>query len=66
MSTGVSVVFSTALSTLLFGTALTGQFTVGAFLILTAVYLFSNPLPARFLSSGKKSGQTEMKNLLPK
>lgn len=44
LATGVSVVVSTALSILLFGTPLTGQFTIGAIMILTAVYGFSNPL----------------------
>ena len=45
MATGVSVVTSTACSTFIFGTPLTGQFTIGAFIILVAVYGFSNPLP---------------------
>jgi len=45
MATGVSVVTSTACSTILFGTPLTGQFMVGAAMILVAVYGFSNPIP---------------------
>jgi UDP-sugar transporter A1/2/3 len=46
LATGVSVVLSTALSMVFFGTPLTGQFAVGGAIILAAVYLFSNPLPA--------------------
>lgn len=45
MATGVSVVTSTACSTMLFGTPLTGQFSLGALMILISVYGFSNPLP---------------------
>ncbi|CAB9524761.1 UDP-galactose translocator [Seminavis robusta] len=45
MATGVSVVTSTACSFFLFGTALTGQFVIGAVMILISVYGFSNPLP---------------------
>ena len=45
MATGVSVVTSTACSTIIFGTPLTGQFTMGAVMILIAVYGFSNPIP---------------------
>jgi UDP-sugar transporter A1/2/3 len=82
LATGVSVVLATALSMVFFGTPLTGQFAVGAVIILTAVYLFSNPLPAFVTgaagggggsssssSSGsnkKTGGDAEMKNLLPK
>lgn len=44
MATGVSVVTSTACSTVLFGTPLTGQFTIGAIMILMSVYGFSNPI----------------------
>lgn len=44
MATGVSVVTSTACSTVLFGTPLTGQFMVGALMILVSVYGFSNPI----------------------
>ena len=45
LATGVSVVTSTALSRVLFKTALRVQFVFGAVMILTAVYGFSNPLP---------------------
>ena len=45
LATGVSVCFATAVSTVLFGTPLSGQFSMGATLILISVYLFSNPLP---------------------
>lgn len=44
MATGVSVVTSTACSTVLFGTPLTGQFSIGAVMILISVYGFSNPI----------------------
>jgi UDP-sugar transporter A1/2/3 len=80
LATGVSVVLSTALSMVFFGTPLTGQFAMGGAIILAAVYLFSNPLPAFVIGaaggdggggsnngSGKKTeGDAEMKNLLPK
>jgi hypothetical protein len=73
-------VLATALSMVFFGTPLTGQFAVGAVIILTAVYLFSNPLPAFVTgatgggggnsssngSNKKAGGDAEMKNLLPK
>jgi len=41
----VSVVSSTACSMLLFNTPLTGQFAVGAVIILISVYFFSNDIP---------------------
>lgn len=68
LATGVSVVFATALSMIFFGTPLTGQFSVGAALILAAVYFFSNPLPVAFVGdSGKKTEDSvETKKLLPK
>ena len=59
LATGVSVVVSTLLSCVFFGTSLTGQFSVGAVVILSSVYFFSNPIPAC-----KK--EAAMKNLLPK
>lgn len=63
LATGVSVVVATLCSMLLFKTPLSGQFTLGAVMILMSVYLFSNDMPA-FLG-GKKS--VEMKPLvLPK
>jgi UDP-sugar transporter A1/2/3 len=48
LATGVSVVVATAFSMVFFGTEVTAQFFTGAALILTSVYFFSNPLPARF------------------
>jgi len=73
LATGVSVVVSTALSTMLFQTPLNPKFSFGATLILASVYFFSNPLPARFLpvalggtAVGAGTGGTEMKSLLPK
>lgn len=64
LATGVSVVFSSALSMLLFSTPLGMKFVVGACLILTAVWFFSNPLPdvlARLLLK-----RDDMGALLPK
>jgi UDP-sugar transporter A1/2/3 len=46
LATGVSVVFTTVLTMVFFGTPLSEQFAMGGVIILTAVYLFSNPLPA--------------------
>lgn len=70
LATGVSVVFATALSIVCFGTPVTGQFSVGATMILAAVYYFSNPLPAAvtgvMVSDKKTEEKVEMKNLLPK
>lgn len=57
MATGVSVVTSTACSTIIFGTPLTGQFTIGAFIILVAVYGFSNPLPLPNAAKGNRAFQ---------
>eukprot|EP00934_Nitzschia_sp_Nitz4_P006187 Nitzschia sp. Nitz4//scaffold79_size90958//74595//75632//NITZ4_005038-RA/size90958-processed-gene-0.98-mRNA-1//1//CDS//3329558288//6177//frame0 len=44
LATGVSVCFATAVSTVLFGTPIGGQFMVGASMILASVYFFSNPI----------------------
>lgn len=78
LATGVSVVFATVLSTMLFSTPLSNQFTFGATMILGAVYYFSNPLPATvsnlFASFSGSNGKDksdrldniETKNLLPK
>mmetsp|Transcript_13631 Transcript_13631/g.28583 ORF Transcript_13631/g.28583 Transcript_13631/m.28583 type:complete len:361 (-) Transcript_13631:276-1358(-) len=44
LATGVSVCFATAVSFVLFGTPISGQFVVGAFVILVSVYFFSNPM----------------------
>jgi UDP-sugar transporter A1/2/3 len=65
LATGVSVVFATALSTILFRTPVTMQFSMGALLILVSVYLFSNPLPS-VAARSKPKQETEMKSLLPK
>ena len=45
LATGVSVVVSTFLSMLLFSTPLGVKFAIGACMILSAVWFFSNPLP---------------------
>jgi len=45
MSTGMSVILSTACSSILFKSALTFQFGFGALIILASVYLFSNDMP---------------------
>lgn len=44
LATGVSVVTSTAVSSIAFGTALTAQFVVGATIILSSVFFFSNDI----------------------
>jgi UDP-sugar transporter A1/2/3 len=44
LATGVSVVTSTAVSSVAFGTALTTQFVVGAAIILSSVFFFSNDI----------------------
>jgi len=44
LATGVSVCFATVVSFLLFGTPITGKFSVGAGVILVSVYFFSNPI----------------------
>eukprot|EP00560_Eucampia_antarctica_P006392 CAMPEP_0197827290 /NCGR_PEP_ID=MMETSP1437-20131217/4106_1 /TAXON_ID=49252 ORGANISM="Eucampia antarctica, Strain CCMP1452" /NCGR_SAMPLE_ID=MMETSP1437 /ASSEMBLY_ACC=CAM_ASM_001096 /LENGTH=368 /DNA_ID=CAMNT_0043428081 /DNA_START=52 /DNA_END=1158 /DNA_ORIENTATION=+ len=54
MATGVSVVLSTACSTLFFGTVLTMQFGIGAIIILISVYLFTNDCPACLVSRVKE------------
>jgi len=66
MSTGVAVVFSTICSIFFFGTPLTVQFSIGATIILTSVYFFSNEF-----SCGKKvqkdaPSSTEMKPMIPR
>lgn len=60
LATGVSVVFSTFLSIICFGTPLSNHFVAGAAMILISVYFFSNPLPM------KSKKETEMKSLIPK
>lgn len=72
MATGVSVVTSTACSTIIFGTPLTGQFSIGAVFILVAVYAFSNPiqLPNNNLTRGlglveNKDDELKMADQIP-
>jgi len=64
LATGVSVVLSSVLSMILFSTPLGLKFSIGACLILTAVWFFSNPLPEQVTRLIKKG--TEMSSLLPK
>lgn len=64
MATGVSVATGTLASTFLFGTTLSGQFGMGASMILASVYFFSNELPAA--CRGRMAGGIEMKPMLPK
>jgi UDP-sugar transporter A1/2/3 len=45
LATGVSVVTSTACSMVFFGTPLTMQFGIGAVIILSSVFFFSNDIP---------------------
>eukprot|EP00536_Pseudo-nitzschia_multiseries_P018892 jgi/Psemu1/321365/estExt_fgenesh1_pm.C_33170001 len=70
LATGVSVCFATAVSFVIFGTAISGQFLVGASVILVSVYLFSNPIQKKDKSEVENltaSGSaTEMKTMLPK
>lgn len=67
LATGVSVCFGTAVSFLLFGTPITGQFLVGAVMILVSVYFFSNPIQKeKSQGLASPSSATEMKNILPK
>jgi len=64
LATGVSVVLSSALSMVFFATPLGPKFGVGAVVILTSVWFFSNPLPAA--CSAKMKAESEGGNLLPK
>lgn len=65
MATGVSVATGTLASTFLFGTTLTGQFGVGAVMILASVYLFSNDVPVACGGGKKAKADVQMKALLP-
>jgi UDP-sugar transporter A1/2/3 len=56
LATGVAVAVSTLCSVILFGTPLTGQFCVGATVILTSVYWFSNGTPASGNTGPAKKG----------
>jgi UDP-sugar transporter A1/2/3 len=70
LATGVSVCFATAISTIFFGTPMSGQFIVGATAILISVYFFSNPTSKSRASSPSQSSansmNTEMRPMLPK
>lgn len=69
LATGVSVVSSSLFSMFIFGTPLGGQFFAGATMILTSVYLFSNPVPAALLAAlGLEDGSSnaDEQRLLPK
>ena len=45
LATGVSVILSSAGSMLIFGTPISGQFVLGASIILASVFFFSNDVP---------------------
>ncbi|KAI2508942.1 Nucleotide-sugar transporter [Fragilaria crotonensis] len=65
LATGVSVVVATGFSAVFFSTALSGQFSVGALMILVSVYFFSNDAPQCMKPSGKPSS-SEMAAMLPR
>jgi solute carrier family 35 (UDP-sugar transporter), member A1/2/3 len=68
LATGVSVVVATMFSILFFGTPLSSQFTIGAVMILAAVYVFSNPIQSIAMSKSSKNAgnDAELNDLLPK
>jgi UDP-galactose transporter len=69
LATGVSVCFATGVSTLLFGTPIGTQFSIGATMILTSVYIFSNPIKGRQSQGSPLSPSRdpmELKPMLPK
>mmetsp|Transcript_37298 Transcript_37298/g.111719 ORF Transcript_37298/g.111719 Transcript_37298/m.111719 type:complete len:414 (-) Transcript_37298:732-1973(-) len=69
LATGVSVVFASLCSVLLFGTKLSFQFAFGAAVILGSVFFFSNDVPGKKKVEKESKGadkSVEMKNLLPK
>lgn len=69
LATGVSVCFATAISTIFFGTPMSGQFMVGATAILISVYFFSNPMSKPPSSPTPSSGNgmnTELRPMIPK
>ena len=68
LATGVSVCFATAISTIFFGTPMSGQFMVGSSAILISVYFFSNPMGKsnRTLSPPSSGNSKEMRPMLPK
>lgn len=65
LATGVSVCFATGVSTILFGTPIGTQFTIGATMILASVYVFSNPIKSMPAPLSPKV-EEEMKTILPK
>jgi solute carrier family 35 (UDP-sugar transporter), member A1/2/3 len=65
LATGVSVCFATAISTILFGTPLSSQFTIGAALILASVFFFSNPVKTG-KTSLSRTPSSELRPMLPK
>jgi solute carrier family 35 (UDP-sugar transporter), member A1/2/3 len=70
LATGVSVVVATGFSAIFFATALSGQFSVGAVMILFAVYFFSNDVPKCIAGatavSSSSSKTAEMAPMLPR
>ena len=67
LATGVSVCFATGVSTILFGTPIGGQFSLGAALILFSVYFFSNPIKKRQEGGlAKAPSRDDMQPILPK
>jgi len=70
LATGVAVVVSTLCSMVLFGTPLSLQFTIGAVLILSSVYFFSNDFGGKKAVSSPtpskdvEKGNVEMKPLV--
>jgi UDP-sugar transporter A1/2/3 len=65
LATGVSVVVATVCSMVLFGTPLTVQFTLGATLILAAVYFFSNPVGGKSIPSSRSSSSSSVEMMKP-
>lgn len=66
LATGVSVVAATSFSMMLFGTQPSGQFSVGAGVILASVYFFSNDLPTFMTNQRTKKEDSELEAILPK
>jgi len=68
LATGVSVCFATGVSTILFGTPLSSQFSIGALMILVSVYFFSNPMKTKVAEppQAEPSRSTSTEQLLPK
>jgi len=60
LATGVSVVVATACSMVLFNTPLTLQFALGAGVILSSVYFFSNDLPCGKEKTKEKDGSSDV------